>query len=100
SERLFAFLLPVSGKGVVIAPGFEEQRAAVEVDKRFDIRVWQEDENPEALIAGLLKEWGAATGKIAVDGSARVFVFNKMGLAAPAMQVETAATTTHEYLGE
>ncbi len=43
SERLFALILPQSGKGIVIAPAFEKERASVQVDARFDIRVWQED---------------------------------------------------------
>ena len=51
SERLFALILPQTGKGIVISPAFEEQRAANQVDGRFEIRVWREDESPEALIA-------------------------------------------------
>ena len=89
SERLFAFILPQAGKGIVISPAFEEQRGANQVDGRFDIRVWQEDESPEKLIAGVLKDWGSATGKLAVDGSARTFVFNELGLAAPSLSLGT-----------
>jgi Xaa-Pro dipeptidase len=99
SERLFAFILPRTGKGVVVSPAFEEQRAAAQVDGRFDIRVWQENENPEALVAGVLKDWGAATGKLAIDGSARTFVFNEMALAAPAMQLVTAEAVTNGCRG-
>lgn len=99
SERLFALILPQFGKGIVISPAFEEQRAANQVDGRFEIRVWQEDESPEALIAGVLKEWGLATGKLAIDGSARTFVFNEMSLAAPAMQMGTAEAITNSCRG-
>ena len=99
SERLFAFILPQTGKGIVISPAFEEQRAANQVDGRFEIRVWQEDESPDALVAGVLKEWGLGTGKLAIDGSARTFVFNKMGLAAPAMQMATAEAITNACRG-
>ena len=35
SERLFALILPQSGKGIVIAPGFEKGRAADQVGGRF-----------------------------------------------------------------
>ncbi len=99
SERLFALILPRTGKGIVISPAFEEQRAANQVDGRFEIRVWQEDESPEALIAGVLKEWGFGTGKLAVDGSARTFVFNELALAAPAMQIGTAEPVTNACRG-
>jgi len=99
SERLFALILPQTGKGIVISPAFEEQRAANQVDGRFEIRVWQENESPEALIAGVLKQWGIATGKLAVDGSARTFVFNELALAVPAMQMGTAEPITNACRG-
>lgn len=99
SERLFALILPQTGKGIVISPGFEQQRAGAQVDGRFDIRVWQEDESPEALVAGVLKDWGVATGKLGVDGSARTFVFNEMAHAAPAIQMATAEAITNACRG-
>jgi Xaa-Pro dipeptidase len=99
SERLFALILPQTGKGIVISPAFEEQRAANQVDGRFEIRVWQENESPETLIAGVLKQWGIATGKLAVDGSARTFVFNELALAVPAMQMGTAEPITNACRG-
>lgn len=99
SERLFAFILPQTGRGIVISPAFEEQRAAAQVDGRFGIRVWQENENPETLVAGILKDWGLATGKLAVDGSARTFVFSRMAVAVPAMQMATAELVTNGCRG-
>jgi Xaa-Pro dipeptidase len=99
SERLFALILPQSGKGIVIAPAFEKERASVQVDGRFEIRVWQEDESPEALVASILKEWGVATGKLGVDGSARTFVFNEMAHAAPAISMATAEAITNACRG-
>ncbi|HEY6089337.1 MAG TPA: Xaa-Pro peptidase family protein, partial [Gemmatimonadaceae bacterium] len=99
SERLFAFILPQSGKAVVISPAFEEGRAADQVGGRFDIRVWQEHENPETLVAGVLKDWGVATGKLALDGSARVFVHNQLALAAPAIRLATAEPITNACRG-
>jgi Xaa-Pro dipeptidase len=99
SERLLALILPRTGKGIVISPAFEEQRAANQVDGRFEIRVWQEDESPEALIARVFKEWGIATGKLAVDGSARTFVFNELALAALAMKMGSAEPITNACRG-
>jgi Xaa-Pro dipeptidase len=99
SERLFAFILPQSGKPIVIAPAFEQQRAEDQVGGRFDIRVWQENESPEALVAGVLKDWGVASGKLGVDGSARTFVFNELGLAAPTVHLATAEAITNACRG-
>ncbi len=99
SERLFALILPQSGKGIVISPAFEKERAAAQVDGRFEIRVWQEDESPTALVAGVLRDWGFATGKLAIDGSARTFVFNGVALAAPALSLGTAEAITNACRG-
>src|SRR4051812_46462008 len=91
SERLFAFLLPVSGKPVVISPAFEQQRAEDQVNGRYDVRVWQEDENPEVLVADTLRDLGLATGRLAVDPSARTFVFTELAQARPGMQFGVAS---------
>ena len=99
SERLFAFLLPVTGKPVVIAPGFEQQRAEDQVKGRFDLRVWQEDQNPEVLVADTLKDLGLATGRLAVDPSARTFVFTELATARPGMQFGTAALVVNQSRG-
>lgn len=99
SERLFAFLLPVTGRPVVIAPGFEQQRAEDQVKGRFDLKVWQEDQNPEVLVADTLKDLGLATGRLAVDPSARTFVFTELATARPGMQFGTAALVVNQSRG-
>jgi Xaa-Pro dipeptidase len=99
SERLFAFLLPASGKPVVVAPAFEQQRAEAQVAGRFEIRVWQEDQNPEALVADVMRDWGVATGRLAVDPSARTFVFTELALARPGMQFATATLVINQCRG-
>ena len=99
SERLFAFLLPDSGKPIVISPAFEQQRAEDQVNGRFDIRVWQEDQNPELLVADTIKDLGLATGRLAIDPSARVFVFTELAQARPGMQFGSAAIVTNQCRG-
>ncbi|HEX7596124.1 MAG TPA: Xaa-Pro peptidase family protein [Gemmatimonadaceae bacterium] len=99
SERLFAFILPQTGKPIVIAPAFEQQRAEDQVGGRFNIRVWQENESPEALVSGVLRDWGIASGKLGVDGSARTFVFNELALAAPTVHLATAEAITNACRG-
>jgi Xaa-Pro dipeptidase len=99
SERLLAFILPQTGKPVVISPAFEQQRAEDQVAGRFDIRVWQEDQSPEGLIAGVFRDWAVTTGRIAIDGSARTFVYNEMALANPAISLQTAEAITNACRG-
>jgi Xaa-Pro dipeptidase len=71
SERLLAFILPQTGKPVVISPAFEQGRAEDQVAGRFEVRVWQEDQSPEALIAGVFRDWGVTTGKAALSFTTR-----------------------------
>jgi Xaa-Pro dipeptidase len=99
SERLFALIIPQSGKPVVVAPAFERQRAEDQVNGRFDIRVWQEDENPEALVADVMKDWSFSTGRLAIDPSARTFVFTELALARPGMQFGSAAAIVNQCRG-
>jgi Xaa-Pro dipeptidase len=99
SERLFAFVLPVTGRPVVISPAFEQQRAEDQVAGRFDVRVWQEEQNPEALVADTLRDLGLATGRLAVDPSARTFVFTELALVRPATQFGTAAVIINQCRG-
>lgn len=99
SERLFAFLLPSSGRPVVIAPAFEQQRAEDQVAGRFDIRVWQEDQNPELLVADTMRDLGLGTGRLAIDPSARTFVLTELALARPGLQYATAANVINRCRG-
>lgn len=99
SERLFAFLLPISGRPVVIAPAFEQQRAEDQVAGRFDVRVWQEDQNPELLVADTLRDLGLGTGRLALDPSARTFVLTELALARPGLQFATAANVINRCRG-
>lgn len=51
SERLVAMILPVDGEPVMIAPAFESGSLAAVLEIAADVRVWEEDENPFALVA-------------------------------------------------
>ena len=60
SERLVALLLPVDGAPVIICPYFE--RGSLEADLKItaDLRLWQEDESPHALVGQAMRDWGAS----------------------------------------
>ncbi|MGA1799058.1 Xaa-Pro peptidase family protein [Sphingomonas sp. 4RDLI-65] len=61
TERLVALLLPVKGQPILICPRFEQGslEAAVEIDA--DLRLWEEDESPYALVAD------AVSGRLLLD---------------------------------
>ena len=73
SERPFTVVIPAKGELAWVTPGFEEQRARELIKFGTDIRVWQEDESPYKVIAGILRDRGA-TGKVGVEERLRFFI--------------------------
>ncbi|HET9409856.1 MAG TPA: Xaa-Pro peptidase family protein [Candidatus Sulfotelmatobacter sp.] len=95
-ERMFAFVLPAKGAGFYVCPAFEEGRAREQIantpeGERGDLRTWQEDESPYALVSQGLKEHGLATGKVGIEETVH-FVFAD-GLAKAAAQATFASAT-------
>src|SRR4051812_2008673 len=76
SERTFGVVIPAKGDLAWVTPGFEEARARELIKFSNDVRVWQEDESPFALIAKILRDRGAATGKIGMEERVRFFIFD------------------------
>jgi len=76
SERPFVCVIPARGEPAWVCPGFEEERARELVSKGAEVRVWQEDESPYRQIAGILKDRGAAAGRVGVEERLRFFVFS------------------------
>ena len=66
-ERLFACVIPVKGEPFFVCPAFEEDRAREQIARgpfgggHADVRTWQEDESPYALVARGLADRGLAT---------------------------------------
>ena len=94
SERPFLVVIPAKGDVAYIAPGFEEQRAREVIKFSTDVRVWQEDEDALALVAGVLKDRGVSTAKIGVEERVRFFIADALAKAAPASQVVLATPVT------
>jgi Xaa-Pro dipeptidase len=76
SERPFVAVIPAKGDIAWVCPGFEEERARELVSKNAEVRVWQEDESPYRQIAGILRDRGAATGRVGVEERLRFFIMN------------------------
>jgi len=86
SERPFVCVLPAKGEAAWVSPGFEEERARELVGKTAEVRVWQEDESPYRQIAGILKDRGAASGRIGVEERLRYFIFSGVKKESPAAE--------------
>lgn len=68
SERLVAMLLTLSGDPVLVCPGFEEGSLDAVLKIPVEKRLWEEHEDPYALVAQTMRERGART--VALDPGA------------------------------
>lgn len=85
SERPFVAILPAKGEPAFVSPGFEEARARERIRFTEDIRVWQEDESPYRVIAGILRDRGVTTGRVGIEERLRFFIMDGLRQAAPAL---------------
>jgi Xaa-Pro dipeptidase len=99
-ERLFACAIPVKGEPFFVCPSFEEERAREQIalgpfgGGRADVRTWNEDENPYALVANGLKERGAATGTIGIEETMKFVWSDSIRAASPQMNIVSATPIT------
>jgi len=91
SERLTAALIPAEGPICVVTPFFEEPSIREMLDVPGDVRVWQEDESPTALVAGWLKERKLANRPVAIEETTRYFAIDGLQKALPGVQVRSGA---------
>ena len=99
-ERLTACVVPVKGDPFVICPAFEEDRAREQIalgpfgTGRADVRTWNEDESPYALVAQGLKERGMTSGTIGVDETTKFVWSDAVAAVAPQMKVVSGTPIT------
>lgn len=90
SERLTALLLTQKGDPVIVTPFFEEPSVRQTLGVPADVRVWQEDEDPIALVAGALKERGLASGTVGIEETVRFFASDGLAKHAPGLKIVSA----------
>ncbi|MEO5814251.1 MAG: Xaa-Pro peptidase family protein [Gemmatimonadaceae bacterium] len=93
SERTFAVVIPARGELAWVTPGFEEERARELIKFSKDVRVWQEDESPYKVIAGILKDRGVAS-KVGIEERLRFFVYDGVRQEMPSLQFVSATPVT------
>ncbi len=90
SERLTAVILPVEGEPCVVTPFFEEPSVRETLGVKADVRVWQEDQDPLAVVAGFLKERKLATRPIGIEDNVRYFAVNGLAQVLPGAKIVSA----------
>jgi Xaa-Pro dipeptidase len=74
SERLVAMLLPRRGQPILICPFFERGSLEAELRIDADLRLWQEDQDPYALVVNALKDINGT--RLALDPGAAFAVYS------------------------
>lgn len=87
SERLTAAVIPAQGAPIIVCPFFEKPSIDESLKIPAETRVWQEDENPLALIAAFLTEKGLARGRIGIEETVRYFAVDGLKAALPSATI-------------
>ncbi|MEM9705584.1 MAG: Xaa-Pro peptidase family protein [Pseudomonadota bacterium] len=83
SERFTGAILPADGEIAFVTPAFEEPSVRESMTFGDDVRVWQEHEDPFALVAGVLADRGLQGGAVAIEETVRRFISDGVAEAAP-----------------
>lgn len=75
SERLTAAVLPAEGEPCIVTPFFEEPSVRQTLAIPAEVRVWQEDADPLATVAGFLRDRGLAARPVGIEESVRYFAY-------------------------
>ena len=99
SERFFGFILPTKGRPFFVCPAFERDRAMEQISLGPfagdpDLRLWQEDEDPYALVAEGLKDRGLASPQLAVEERTYFVYADRIAQAMPAAKLVSAIPVT------
>jgi Xaa-Pro dipeptidase len=94
SERILALLVPRQGNPLLVCPAFEEGRLREQLRYPVDVRVWQEDDDPYAVVGKWLGERGIRTGKIAVEETTRYVFYDGLRSAATSLDYVSGDTVT------
>lgn len=90
SERLTGVIIPRRGEPVYVTPEFERVRTLEQIKLGNDVRGWQEDEDPYALVAKVLRDMGHATGTLGMEEAVPYFRAKGIADALPQAKVVPA----------
>jgi Xaa-Pro aminopeptidase len=90
SERLTCAVIPVEGTPCIVTPFFEEPSIRETLGVSADVKVWQEDESPVALVAAFLKSRGLARRPVGMEETVRFFASDGLSRALPDTKLVSA----------
>jgi Xaa-Pro dipeptidase len=95
-ERLTACIFPAKGEPFFVCPAFEEDRAREQIalgpfgGVKADVRTWNEDESPYALVAAGLRDRGVASGTLGIEETTKHVWSDSIAKAAPQLKLTSA----------
>ncbi|WP_395334584.1 Xaa-Pro peptidase family protein [Novosphingobium sp. BL-8H] len=78
SERVTAAVIPADGDTVIVTPAFEEPSVRETLRVSAEVRAWNEDEDPEARMAGVLVDRKVAGRQVAIEPTSRFFIVDAL----------------------
>src|SRR5688500_4586527 len=90
SERLTAAVLPVEGEPIVVTPHFEEPSVRESLKIPAEVRIWNEHENPLAVVAGFLRD-RRLTGPVGIEETVRFFAVQGLREVMPNVAIRPGA---------
>jgi Xaa-Pro dipeptidase len=94
TERMHSAVLPAKGDIVYVSPAFEAEKLKTMMSFGDKIAVWEEDEDPTAVVTETVRSLGYANGVIAVDEATPFFTFDGLRRAGNSYQFVTARDVT------
>jgi Xaa-Pro dipeptidase len=90
SERLTAAVLPRDGDIAIVTPHFEEPSVRESLRVPAEVRVWNENQDPLATVAGILRD-RKVTGPVGVEETVRFFAVDGLRRAMPSVDLRNGA---------
>lgn len=94
SERFFGAVLTRSGEPAWVVPAFERSRGLEQARLGTDVRAWEEHESPYTLLAAILKDRGALTGRVGLEETLDFVFADGLAQAAPAARLVSGTPVT------
>jgi len=90
SERLTAIVIPRDGDIAIVTPFFEAPSVAETLAVPAELRTWNEDENPLAAVAGILRD-RKVTAPVGIEETVRYFAIDALMRVMPEVQIMSGA---------
>ena len=94
TERLHGAIIPAVGEIAYLSPAFEEPKTREYLRFGTDIRVWEEHEDPTALVIETVRSMGRDSGTIGIDPLTPFFTVDGLRKAGNSFSFANASSVT------